>query len=61
MVLSLIFTKNDVDLLHEWSYLKNDINRLCLDLKKLMMEHNKIYLDYTKNQEKSSIEQTLNK
>ena len=48
--------KNDVDLINECGYLKNDVNRLYLEFKIFLMEQNEEYLDYIKNEEESIIE-----
>ena len=40
--------KNDVFLLHECGFLKNDINRLFVEFKKLLIEQNEEYLNYKK-------------
>ena len=48
--------KNDVDLLNECVYLKNDISRLNLEFKNILVEQNEDNLDYIKNQEESKIE-----
>ena len=41
--------------------LGNDINRLCLEFNKNLMQQNEDYLDYVKNEEESIIEKLLNK
>ena len=53
--------KNDDALLTEWGFLKNDITRLNLDFKNILMEQNKEYLDCIKNEEESIIEKILSK
>ena len=41
--------------------LKDDINRLNLEFKNILMEQSEEYLDYIKNEEESIIEKILNK
>ena len=57
----MFLIKNDVDLLNECKFLKNDIFRLTLELKKILMEQNEEYLDYINNEKESIIEKLLNK
>ena len=40
---------------------KNDINRLNLEFKNILLEEHEEYLDYIKNEEESIIEKILNK
>ena len=56
IVLIMFSIKNDVDLLTECGYLKNDIHRLCLEFKNKLMEQNEEYLDYIRNEEEAIIE-----
>ena len=51
IVLLMFLIKNDVDLLTECGYLKNDISRFCEDFKNLLSEQNEDYLNYVKNEE----------
>ena len=60
MLLKFLF-KDDNDLLTEWDFLKDDILRLNLEFKNLLMEQNEEYLDYIKNEEESIVEKLLNK
>ena len=53
--------ENDIDLLIESRFSKNDINSLCLKFKNIVMEQNVEYLDYVKNEEDFIIEKTLYK
>ena len=53
--------KNDVDLLIECGYLKNDIIRLILEFKNKLMEQIEEYLNHIKNHEESIIERIPNK
>ena len=61
VVLLLFLIKNDVDLLYECGYLKNDFNCLTKKFKTFLMEQNEEYLDYVKNEEESKIEKILKK
>ena len=38
--------KNDVDLLNECGFLKNDVNQICLEFKKILLEQNEDYFDF---------------
>ena len=53
--------KDDDDFLPEWEFLKDDILRLNLEFKNILMEQNEEYLDYIKNEEESIVEKLLNK
>ena len=55
----MFLIKNDVDLFSESGFLKSDINRLCLELKKILNEQNEDCLDHTKDQEVSIMEVTF--
>ena len=61
IVLLLFLFKNDVDLLNECGYLKNDFNRLNLEFKTFLIEQNEEHLDHIKNEEESLIERLLDK
>ena len=61
LVLLMFLTINDVDLWHECGFLRDDIIRLFLEFENILLEQNEEYLDYTKNEEKSSVERFLNK
>ena len=50
-VLLMFLIKNDDDLLNECGYLKNDINRLKLEFKNLLMKKNEEYLIYLEIEE----------
>ena len=56
----MFLIKNDNDLLTEYEFLKDDINRFYLELKNILMEQNEEYFDYIKNEEESIIEKFLN-
>ena len=60
MVLLIFLIKNDSDLLNECGFLKNDINRLNLEIRNILMEQNEGYLEYAKKEEGSKIEKILN-
>ena len=60
IVLLIHLIQNDVDLLNEYAYIKNDINRLNSEFKIIFMEQNEEYLDHIKNEE-SIFEKILNK
>ena len=61
VVLLLFLIKNDVDLLQECGFLKNDINCLCLEFENVLMEQNEEPLDYIQSEEEPIIEKNLNK
>ena len=58
-VLLVYLIKTDRDLLHECGFDIRDIDRLCLELKNILLDHNKEYVDHIKNQEESNIEKCL--
>ena len=61
-IIFLIFLiQNDKNLLKEIGFSKNDINRLSIEFKKIILEEFEDYLSYIKNQEESIIEKILNK
>ena len=53
--------KNYVDILQECAFLNDDINRLCLEIKKLLLQENEEHLNYIKKEEEPIIEKILNK
>ena len=61
IVLLIILINNDKILLKEVGFSKNDINRLYLEFKNILIEQFEEYLDYIKNEEESIIERILNK
>ena len=61
IILLIYFIQNDKNLLHEIGFTKNDINRLNLEFKNILIEQNEEYLDYIKDQEESRLEKFLNK
>ena len=61
LVLLIFLIQNDKNLLKEVGFSKNNISRLNLDFKKILIEQHEEYLDYIKDQEESAIEKFLNK
>ena len=51
----MFLTKNDVNVLYEYGFLKGDINFLYKDFKNVLLELNEDYLDHIKNQEEKFI------
>ena len=60
-VSSMLLNENNEKLLTECGYSKSDINRVCLQFKKILVKPNKEDLDYMKNEEESIVERILNK
>ena len=61
IVFLLSLYKNDVDLLTDCGYLKDDVDLSCLENKKTMNQQNEDYLGYFKNEEESIDEIILKK
>ena len=61
IVLLIFLIQNDKKLLKEIGFSKNDINRLNLEFKKILVEQHEDYLDYVRDQEESILEMFLNK
>ena len=61
IVLLIILIQNDKNLLNEVGFSKNDINRLNIEFKNILLEQNEKYLDYIRNEEESILEKFLNK
>ena len=61
VVLLIFLIIDDKNLLKEIGFSKNDINRLNLEFKNILLEEHESYLDYVKNEEESVIESFLNK
>ena len=59
--LLIFLIQNDKNLLKEIGFSKNDISRLNLDFKNILLEQNENYLYYVKNREESIIENFLSK
>ena len=61
IVLLIFLIQNDNRFLQECGFLESDINRLCLQLKTILIEQNEEFLDYTKNEQESIIERFFKK
>ena len=61
IVLLIFLIQNDKNLLKEIGFSKNDINRLNLEFKNILLEGFEDYLDHIKDQEESILEKFLNK
>ena len=61
IVLLIFLIQNDKNLLKEIGFSKNDINRLSIEFKNILLEEFEDYLSYIKNEEESVIERILNK
>ena len=61
IVLVIYLNQNDKNLLQEIGFSKNDISRLSIAFKNIIIEEFDEYLSYIKNQEESIIEKILNK
>ena len=61
IVLLIFLVQNDKTLLNGIRFSKNDINRLSLELKNIVIEQHEEYMDYIKNEEESILEKFLNK
>ena len=61
IVFSRFLIQNDKKLLREIGFSKNDINRLNLEFKKILLQEHENYLDFSKNEKESVIEKFLNK
>ena len=61
IVLLIFLIQNDKNLLKEIGFSKNDINRLSIELKNILLEEFEDYLSYIKNDEESILEKILNK
>ena len=61
IVLIILLIQNDKNLLKEIGFSKNDINRLSIEFKNILLEEFEDYLSYIKNEEESVLEKTLNK
>ena len=61
IVLLLFLIQNDTNFLKEIGFSENDINRLNLEFKNILLKQYEEYLVYIKNQEESIIEKILNK
>ena len=61
IVFLIFLIQNDKNLLKEIGFSKNDINRLSIEFKNILLEEFEEYLSYIKNQEESILEKFLNK
>ena len=61
IVLLLFLNENDKDLLKEVGFSENDINRLSLQCRNILIEQHELYMDYVKNEEDSIIQKFPNK
>ena len=61
IVLLIFLIQNAKNLLNEIGFSKNDINRLNIEFKNILLEQNEEYLDYIRNEEESILEKFLNK
>ena len=57
----MFLIKNVADILEDCRYLKNDINRFCLECKIKLLEQNGEYLEDLDNEKESILEKILNK
>ena len=57
----MFLLRSAVDLLNECGFLKNDINHVCMEFEKVLIEQNEDYLDYIKGQEEPIIDRIPNK
>ena len=60
MVLIIFLIQNDKNLLKEIRLGTNDINRLSIEFKNILLEEFEDYLSYIKNEEESILEKILN-
>ena len=61
IVLLIFLIQNDKNLLKEVGFSENDINRLSIEFKNIVLEEFEEYLSYIKNVEESVIERILNR
>ena len=61
IILLIFLIQNDKNLLEETAFKKNDIDRLNLEFKNILIEQHEKYLYHVKNIEESIIEKILNK
>ena len=61
IVLLIFLIQNDKNLLKEIGFSKDDINRLSIEFKNILLEEFEDYLSYIKNEEESILEKILNK
>ena len=61
IIILIFLIQNDKNLLEEIGFSKNDIDRLTVEFKNILIKQHEEYLSYIKNIEESAIEQFLNK
>ena len=61
IVLLIFLIQNDKNLLKEIEFSKNDIIRLSIEFKNILLEEFEDYLSYIRNEEESILEKILNK
>ena len=61
IVLLMFLFQNEKNLLNEIGFSKNDVNRLNLEFKNILLEEYEDYLSYIKKEEESIIEKFLNR
>ena len=61
IVLLIFLIQNVKNLLKEIGFSKDNINRLNLEFKNILLDQNEQYLDYIRNEEESIIERIQNK
>ena len=59
IVLLIFLIQNDKNLLKEIGFSKNDINRLSIEFKNILIEEHEKWIDYIRNEEESIIEKLL--
>ena len=59
IILLTFLIQNDKNLLKEIGFSKNDINRLSIEFKNILIQQHEEWLDYIKNEEESIIEKLL--
>ena len=61
IIMMIFLIQNDKNLLEGIGFSKNDIDRLSLEFKNILITQHEEYLSYIKNEEESIIERILNK
>ena len=61
IIMMIFLIQNDKNLLEEIGFSKNDIDRLSLEFKNILITQHEEYLSYIKNEEEIIIERILNK
>ena len=60
IVILMFLFQIDKNLLHEIGFSAQDLNRLNLEFKNILIDQHEEYLDYNKNEEESVIEKFFN-